>query len=363
MALLFGRNQTREEILKRVGDISQICRAKPYRLIEGHEDGVLAVDVTTGSGLDFTAIPSRGMDISAASFQGRSLAWRSATSDQHPAFFEPEGLGWLRGFSGGLVTTCGLTWMGMPCTDNDQPLGLHGRASNIPATNVHWNGSWEGDEYVLSVASRIRESVVFGENVQLTRRIWTRLGESRLFIEDSVENMGFQRIPHMLLYHINIGFPVVDSNTRLISPTLSATPRDKVAARDADRFAQMQPPKPGFSEQVYFHEMRANSEGKVTAALVNPDLDGGFGVYVTYNQSELPYFTQWKMMGEGTYVCGLEPANALVLGRDTERREGRLQYLDPGERREYTLEVGVISGAEQVNALESAAKALNGGQD
>ena len=49
-------------------------------------------------------------------------------------------------------------------------------------------------------------------------------------------------------------------------------------------------------------------------------------------------------MGEGTYVVGMEPGNALVLGRDVERESGRLQFLEPGERREYDLEIGVVEG-------------------
>src|SRR5258706_4906080 len=198
MAYLFGREYTRAELLRYVGDVSQIARAKAYRLVEGHEEGVLAVDVTTGSGFDFTVLPSRGMDISSASYKGRSLAWRAATTDQHPAFFEPEGKGWLRSFSGGLVVTCGLTWLGADCVDEGVPLGLHGRASHLPATNVHWDGAWDGDDYVLTLGGRIREAVVFGENIQLTRTISAKMGESRFFIHDLVENMGFQRTPHMI---------------------------------------------------------------------------------------------------------------------------------------------------------------------
>ncbi len=353
MADMYGRRYSRDEVLRRVGDISQIARVKPYRLIEGHEDGVLAVDVTTGSGLDFTVLPSRGMDISSASFNGRSLAWRSATTDRHPAFFEPEKLGWLRSFYGGLVVTCGLTWMGAVCEDEGEPLGLHGRVSHIPATNVHWDGRWEGDEYILSVSGKLREAIVFGENVQLTRTIEARMGESRLFLLDEVENMGDKRIPHMVLYHVNIGFPAVDDNSRLIAPTISATPRDADSEDGRERFAQMQPPTPGFREKVYFHDMRADSEGIVTTAIVNPELDGGFGVYCTYRKQQLPYFTEWKMMGEGTYVVGMEPGNALVMGRAVERESGRLQFLEPGEKRSYELEIGVLDGAGQVAALEA----------
>ena len=88
MAILFGSELKREELLQRVGDISQIARIKPYCLVEGHEDGVKALDVTNGSGLQFSVLASRGLDISTATYNGQSLAWRSAMTDQHPAFFD-----------------------------------------------------------------------------------------------------------------------------------------------------------------------------------------------------------------------------------------------------------------------------------
>ncbi len=356
MAKLYGKDYTRAELLRHVGDISQIARAKPHRLVDGHEDGVLAVDVVTGSGFNFTVLPSRGMDISSAHYHGRSLAWRSATFDQHPAFFEADGRGWLRGFYGGLVLTCGLTWMGADCVDERQALGLHGRVSNLPATNVHWDGRWDGDDYILSVSGKLRESIVFGENIQLTRSIWARMGENRLYIEDEVENMGYQTSPHMILYHINIGFPALDDNARLISPTIRATPRDAEAEEAKERFAQFQPPTRDYKEKAYFHDMKPAPDGKVTTAIVNPDIDGGFGVYVTYDKNELPYFCEWKMMDQGTYVVGMEPANALVMGRAKERELGRLQSLDPGEIRKYTLEIGVVAGGDQVSEIEAASR-------
>jgi hypothetical protein len=294
------------------------------------------------------------MDISSAHYNGHSLAWRSATGDQHPAFFESEELGWLRSFYGGLVVTCGLTWMGAPCVDEDRPLGLHGRVSNIPATNVHWDGYWEGDDYILSISGKLREAIVFGENIQLTRRIWARLGESRFYIDDVVENLGTQRTPHMILYHINIGFPALDDNSRLIAPTVSLIPRDAEAAEGKEQYAQMQPPTQDYREKAYFHTLLPDAEGRVTTAVVNPHCDGGagFGVYTTFNMREQPCFSEWKMMGQGTYVLGMEPGNALPLGRVTERKEGRLQFLDPGENRTYHLEIGIVYGPEQIASLE-----------
>jgi hypothetical protein len=355
MARLYGREYLRDELQRYVGDISQVARAKAYRLVEGHEDGVLAVDVTTGSGLEFTVLPSRGMDISSARYKGRSLAWRSATSDRNPAFFEPEGRGWLRSFYGGLLITCGLTYMGADSRDGDVSLGLHGRVSHLPATNVSWEGRWEGDDYVLSVCGRMREAIVFGENIEFSRRIAARLGESRIFVRDEVRNLGFRREPHMMLYHINVGFPAVSDNSRLLSPTISASPRDSDAEAGKERFARMQPPTEGYREKVYFHDLRADPNGMVTTAIVNPDLDGGFGVYCTFRKQELPYFTEWKMMDQGTYVVGMEPGNALVMGRAAEREAGRLQYLDPGESRTYAIEIGVVDGPNALEEIESKA--------
>ena len=345
MAIIYGCGNTKNDLLKYVGDISQLARVKPYRLVEGHEDQLLAVDVTTGSGLEFTVLPGRGMDISAARYNGRSLAWRSPVGDQHSAFYEPEGDNWLRSFQGGLLVTCGLTWMGASCYDEGRQLGLHGRASHLPASGVHWGGQWEGDDYVLSVTGTMREAIVFGENVRMTRTIRAVMGESRLFIEDRVENLGFQRTPHMILYHINVGFPVLDENAKFVAPSTQVIPRDADAEAGLDKWSLMQPPTPGYKAQVFFHEMAAEADGSVTAAVVNDAGGSGDpkGVYVRYLPAELPCFTQWKMMDQGAYVVGMEPGNARVMGRDVERREGRLQFLEPSEERRYHIEIGVAT--------------------
>lgn len=371
MPTLYGKTYTRDQLLAYVGDISQIARVKPYRLIEGLEDGVHALDVTTGSGLDFTVLASRGLDISSAHYNGRSLAWRSATTDTHPAYFDHEGengRGWLRGFYGGLVVTCGLSWAGANGTENGQNYGLHGRISNLPATHVTHDGYWEGDEYILTVSGRMREATVFGENLQMTRTITTKLGSKSFKIKDSVENLGYKTSEHMILYHINIGFPAVNDSARLIAPTLNATPRDADAVEKFDRYAQMQTPEAGYRETVYFHQLAKNARDRVTTAIVDPTMDSGgregagFGVFCTYRPEQLPNFTEWKMMDAGTYVVGMEPANCSVLGRTKERENGTLQKLTPGEKREYELEIGVLTGRAEIASLEAACQTAIAGQ-
>ena len=357
MPRLFGKSITQADLRARVGNMSQLCGVRLAALADGAEEGVRVAEVRTGSGLDFTVVLSRGMDIATADWCGRSLSWHSPTGIAHPAHFEPEGLGWLRSFYGGLVTTCGLTYAGAPCEDEGESLGLHGRASNLPARRVSVEERWEGDDYVMSVRGQVIEARVFGENVVLDRTITARLGEPSLRINDIVRNAGHERVPHMMLYHINGGYPAIDAGAQLLAPSVEVRPRDAEAEKEQERWADCTAPIAGFAERVYYHRMAPDGDGMVTVALVNRGLGDGFGFYVRYRHTELPKFVQWKMMGAGTYVVGLEPSNCWVGGRAQERASGELQFLQPGEQREYLLEIGVLATAAEIDEVGRAISA------
>ncbi len=53
MANIFGRNLSKSEILKRVGDIEQLAQITSVELKEGNASGVRALDVRNGGGLHF----------------------------------------------------------------------------------------------------------------------------------------------------------------------------------------------------------------------------------------------------------------------------------------------------------------------
>lgn len=358
MPTLFGKRYSRREILRRVGDIAQIGGTRLVELLDGNARGVRAVDFATGTGLTFTVLLDRGMDIGPASWRGRPLAWHSMTGPVHPAFFESQGLGFLRSFHGGLLCTCGLTWCGAPCTDEGQDLGLHGRASHIPARQVSIDSAWEGDDYVFWVKGTVREASVFGPNVTLTRTITARLGEDKFQVRDIVRNEGFEPTPLMLLYHINAGFPVVSEHTELLSPTRSIEPVTEYAASIADRYNSFDPPTHGVEEACYRHKMAAARDGTVVVALVNRKLDGGFGYYIRYNRRQLPHFAEWKMMGEGMYVVGTEPCTMRLASRAELRERGELEFLEPGQERLIELEIGVVSSPRQVREIAAFCRKL-----
>ena len=83
----------------------------------------------------------------------------------------------------------------------------------------------------------------------------------------------------------------------------------------------------------------------------------GLGYALRWPLSQLPAFTEWKMMGEGTYVVGTEPGNCRPLPRSRLRKEKSLVFLRPGQRRSYELAIDVLSGADEIRAAEKRIRA------
>jgi hypothetical protein len=348
MTHLYQKSWTQQELLGYMGDIDQVGGVRLVTLAEGPERGVRAAELRTGAGLRFTVYLDRGMDIGPAEYKGIPLAWISPTGPAAPSFYEPQGIGWLRSFHGGLLTTCGLTQVGPPGEDNGEQLGLHGRISNIPARQVSQGDVWEGDTYTFWVEGRMREAAVFGHDLELKRRISARLDEPRLIIEDQVTNTGGIPVPHMILYHINLGFPLLQAESRLVAPSAEIIPRDEVAAPGLADHTRFQAPTPGYAEQVFFHQTTAESDGFVKVALVNETLK--LGLQLRYRQKELPEFTQWKQMGWGIYTLGVEPGNCRPEGRVAARERGALVELAPGEQVNYQVVLSVLVEGE-INEL------------
>lgn len=332
MAELYGRSMTRRQLAERVGDAIQVAGVERFTYDDGVQDGVRAARVRSGGGLDFTVLLSRGMDIGAAHYNGKPFAWVSGTGWAHPHAFVPEWRGWLQTFHGGLLTGCGLSNAGAANDDNGESLGIHGRLSHIPAQDVVSRTEWDGDNATVVVEGVMREATVFGENLRLHRAIRVPVGGSSIEIVDTVVNEGFKTSPLMLLYHLNFGWPLVDEGTVITLPDGSTT-----AGRDADADAGLagakvlDAPIEGYAEQCFFHEVPS---GPVRVDMVSPS---GFGVTVSYHTDAFPFLTQWKMMGQGEYVVGIEPANCRVLGRKAEREAGRLQTIAPGEERRFAV--------------------------
>lgn len=326
---IFGA--TLEQAIPRIGSLDQVARVDRFVEDDGPARGARRFRVVNGGGLDFDIHPDRGLDIGAASINGVPLAWLSSTGITRPDAYEPEGRGWLRTFGGGLVTTCGLDSFGPPADDEDGVVGMHGRIGSIPARVTEVTVTPE----LITIAGEVRQASVFHENLVMRRRITSVVGSSAFTIEDIITNEGAEASPHMVLYHVNLGWPLLDAGAVIDIPAASVTPRDPDAVSGFDTRGEIGEPQLGFREQVYVHVAGPERVARVTNAA------RGLTFTLTHSES-LPALFQWKMTATKHFVLGLEPANTPeIQGRAAARANGILPRLDPGESRTYAITIEV----------------------
>ncbi len=339
MSETWFKELSRKDFEQYTSTTSQIAGLRPFVYEEGRLRGMRGIDGWTGSGLRFTLWPDRALDIGPVWFGDKPAAWLHPGAAA-PQYYEPNGLGWLRTFGGGLLTTCGLVHIGAPDEYQGQAFGLHDRIAHIPVENLRTWQEWRGEEYILAAEGTARQAVLFGEVLTLYRRIETRLGSQELKIIDRVVNEGSQPQPHSLLYHFNFGFPIVSPSSQLMIDDQKVEPRTPAAEAGLPEHTRFQEPEPGYQEQVFFHTPRKAADGFATAALFNPELN--FGVRLKWSAETLPILTQWKMMGSGEYVCGLEPATHAMAPWETLAEQGLPRVMQPGEETSYELGLSII---------------------
>lgn len=319
------------QAIARIGSLDQVARVDRFIEDDGPARGARRIRVVNGGGLEFDVHPDRGLDIGAATFHGMPLAWLSATGITRPDAYEPQGAGWLRTFGGGLVTTCGLTSFGPPADDEDGIVGMHGRIGTVSARVTETSADTER----VVVAGEVRQAAVFQENLVMRRRISSEVGSNSFRIDDTITNEGESDSPHMVLYHVNLGWPLIDEGTEIDIPSRSVHARDADGESGFDERSRIGAPITGYREQVFVYETADQREAVVTNAA------RGVSLALRYSES-LPALFEWKMTATKHYVLGLEPANTPdIRGRAAAREAGVLPRLRAGESSTYSIEIEV----------------------
>lgn len=312
---------------KYIGHPSQLYGVREVRAIGGKADGMRLLEVRNAAGLEFTVSLDRCADIPYLYYKGNSMAYIAPCGLVAPQYYDNKGAGFLKSFTAGFLTTCGLTAVGSPCTDAGEELPLHGTISHTPC-GQH---SYIIDNDFIKITALIRDASLFGQQLELTREYCCGIRENTLIITDTVKNIGCKETPYMIMYHCNMGYPLLSENAVLSISSVNVTPRDNHAAQDIAAWNKILPPSDDFVEQCYYHSFDADP----VIALENPDINTK--LQMTFDINTLDCFTQWKMMGEYEYVLGLEPANCYPDGRDVMREKGILKFLRPGESSTNTI--------------------------
>ncbi len=336
----------------------------------GKQEGVEIIEVDNGK-LRLRVIPTRGMGILDAQLGDVRLSWDSPIKEVvHPKFVNLEsrgGLGWIEGFNEWMAR-CGLEYAGHPGKDKfitntgaigEMDLTLHGKIANIPASEVIVTVDRE-TPYTIRLRGRVDERVFFGPKLELWTEISTVPGSSTFTISDTLTNRGSESQEFMLIYHANYGSPLLEQGAKLMVAAERVAPFNDHAAKAVNRWNTYAAPKSGFVEEVYQIFPFADEQGRTTIQLQNAR--GNRGVSMNWSLKQLPYLTQWKNTVAKTdgYVTGLEPGTSFPHNRSWERAAGRVSKLKPGQARSFSIQVGIQSGKEEVEAVAKKIIKLQG---
>lgn len=327
-----------------IGHNSQICGVEEHMLTKGKGKGMTLLEIRNGKGLNITLSADRAMDISRIEYMGANIGYFSPCGYVAPQYYDKDGNGFLKSFTAGFMTTCGLTAVGSPCTDDGEALPLHGTVSNIPCEHYYYTE----DDNAIKIYVKVRDAAIFNRQLLLHRTYTISKSENLIQIEDSVENIGSAKSPCMLLYHINMGYPLLSENAIINIPHDSVKARNKHALEDIDNRLVMEKPQQGYEERCYFYDVKAK-ENTAAVGIFNPDIKRG--LVIKYDKSTLDCFTQWKMMGKREYVLGLEPGNCTPDGRDINRRDGILKFIESGDCYNTNIKIKFTQNQEEVKCL------------
>jgi hypothetical protein len=225
--------------------------------------------------------------------------------------------------------------------------------SNIPAEliSVMQPNPVEGD-MEMSISGIIKQTSIFGPSLELKRTISGTLGHAVIRIHDEIINRGNTAAPHMLLYHCNFGWPLVDEGTEILWSGEWESPGDKTENKifkKGNNFHQCPSPMKahnGTGEEVAFINIDSNEEGVCQCGLYNSRI--GIALRMKFKKKQLPWLTNWQHWGEGEYVTGLEPGTNPPIGQAKARKDNTLLYLEPGEKNSYDLEIEIINNNREI---------------
>ncbi len=289
---------------KRVSNFGQLASIRRYTLSEGRGKGLDILDCDTGK-IRFLLNVDKACDVMQLYHEGQNVSFVSRNG------FTKRELPFLSRFEGGMVYTCGLDSVG-----GREGYELHGTLHNIPAEIVRA----ECNEGGIVVEAVIRDTALFGKNLVLRRRITADIGGETLTLEDTLQNEGEREEDYCLLYHINVGYPMLDAGARVVADIQKCEPRTPWSAKNASTAYEMGAPVDGEEEVCYFLTLR-----KPEISLVNETVKKR--LTLNYTGETLPHFVEWKSRASGDYAMGLEPCTTELDDRFTYCRIGAKESI------------------------------------
>ena len=285
-------NMNKKDILEngKINNALQTFGIRRYTLNGGAEDGLRVIDCTNGK-LRFLLNESKALDIMQIYYAGENVSFLSKNG------FTRRETPFLNRFEGGALYTCGLDVVG-----GVDGKDMHGSLHNIPATVVRA----ECGENGITVEGEIRDSALFGQNLVLRRSIFSAYGETAVKITDVLTNEGTKGEDYCLLYHSNLGYPMLTEGGKIQADTESVIPRDENAKKKLAIWDTVEPPVDNEPETCYYLKIKGGAISYINAA-------AGRKFTVSFSEN-LDTFILWKSNASGDYALGLEPSTTKLDG-------------------------------------------------
>ena len=184
----------------KISNFEQIASIRRYTITDGRGKGLDVIDCDNGK-IRFLLNVSHALDVMQLYHKGQNVSFISKN-----AFTDKE-WDFVRRFEGGMLYTCGLDSLG-----RREGHTLHGNFHTTPACVTRA----ECNEHGITVEATIRQTSLFGECLVMRRRITAKTGENTLTLEDDLTNEGYRDEDYALLYHINVGYPMLDEGARIV---------------------------------------------------------------------------------------------------------------------------------------------------
>lgn len=273
----------------KLSNLCQVAYVRRYTLSGGREDGLKVIEVSNGK-LRFMLNESKALDVMQMWHDNVNLSFVSKNG------FTKREIPFMRRFEGGMMYTCGLDDVG-----GREGYELHGTFHNNPALVTEC----KCDENGIKIVAETFDTELFGKNLVMRRTVTTDILSDKLDIQDELINKGTKTEDYALLYHINVGYPMLDEGTTITSDAISVTPRNEWSAQNiADRTLR-KPPVDNQTETCYFVINK-------TPKIVVENKKIGKTFTVEYSDDTLPYFVQWNGGASGDYALGTEVSTTLL---------------------------------------------------
>ena len=319
-----------------IGNPLQIKGVEQYVLQNGKGNGMHFLNIRNGLGLEIWISLDRAGDVSRVNFKGDNIGYFAPCGYVAPQYYDNRGTGFLKSFTAGFFTTCGLSAVGSPCIDDGEELPLHGTISHIPSEIC----AIEETEKELIIKLRTRDTVLFGRKLVMNRVYTISYTENVFTVNDTVTNEADTQSPYMIMYHCNMGYPLLNENSLVKIPNNAVQARNEHARKYIDSALQMEKPQSCYEERCYYYDVKENdniAKVGIFSSIINK------GLIMEYDKKALPCFTEWKMMGKTDYVLGLEPGNCTPDGRNVLRENNTLKFLQPDQSATTTIKFTFIN--------------------